>query len=74
MPEQALVLAGAKDRDLTQIEEYRAVGGYLSLTRARAMEPQAVIDELLASNLRGRGGAFFPMGRTASSLAPGPPR
>jgi NADH-quinone oxidoreductase subunit F len=71
VPEQALVLAGAADRDLTQIEEYRAVGGYLSLTRARAMEPQAVIDELLASNLRGRGGAFFPMGRKASFLAKG---
>ncbi len=35
------------------------------------MEPQAVIDEILASNLRGRGGAFFPMGRKASFLAAG---
>ena len=32
------------------------------------MEPAAVIEELLASNLRGRGGAFFPMGRKASFL------
>jgi NADH-quinone oxidoreductase subunit F len=35
------------------------------------MEPQAVVEELLASNLRGRGGAFFPMGRKASFLAKG---
>jgi NADH-quinone oxidoreductase subunit F len=49
-------------------------GGYRALEKARAMEPQAVIDELLAANLRGRGGAFFPMGRKASFLAPGPPR
>jgi NADH-quinone oxidoreductase subunit F len=71
MPRQALVLAAAHDRDLTKIEEYRAAGGYLSLSRARAMEPQAVIEELLNSNLRGRGGAFFPMGRKASFLAKG---
>jgi NADH-quinone oxidoreductase subunit F len=71
VPEQPLVLADAHDRDLTRIEEYRAVGGYASLTRARAMEPQAVVEELLASNLRGRGGAFFPMGRKASFLAKG---
>jgi NADH-quinone oxidoreductase subunit F len=71
VPERPLVLAGAKERDLTRIEEYRAGGGYASLTRARAMEPQAVVEELLASNLRGRGGAFFPMGRKASFLAKG---
>jgi NADH-quinone oxidoreductase subunit F len=71
VPEQLLVLDGTQEHDLTRIEEYRAVGGYASLTRARAMEPQAVVEELLASNLRGRGGAFFPMGRKASFLAKG---
>ena len=61
----------AAERDLTKLAEYRAVGGYASLEKARRMEPQQVIDELLASNLRGRGGAFFPMGRKASFLAQG---
>jgi NADH-quinone oxidoreductase subunit F len=61
-----LVLAGADERDLTKLSEYRAVGGYRMLEKARRMEPQQVIDELIASNLRGRGGAFFPMGRKAS--------
>jgi NADH-quinone oxidoreductase subunit F len=49
-------------------------GGYTALEKARRMEPAAVIEELLTANLRGRGGAFFPMGRKASFLAPGPPR
>jgi len=61
-----LVLAGAGERDLTSLGEYRKAGGYRMLEKARRMEPQQVIDELIASNLRGRGGAFFPMGRKAS--------
>src|SRR5947208_2917903 len=58
-----LVLGGAAERDLTKLAEYEAGGGYGALARARAMTPQAVIDELVASELRGRGGAFFPTGR-----------
>jgi NADH-quinone oxidoreductase subunit F len=68
MPELALVLAGADERDLTKLSEYRAVGGYRALEKARGMDPEAVIEELLTSNLRGRGGAFFPMGRKASFI------
>src|SRR5512146_444704 len=74
MPEKRVLLAEANERDLTKLSEYRATGGYESLEKARAMEPQQVIDELLAANLRGRGGAFFPMGRKASFLAPSRPR
>jgi NADH-quinone oxidoreductase subunit F len=58
-----LVLAGAGERDLTKLAEYEAIGGYRALAKARALAPQAVIDELIASELRGRGGAFFPTGR-----------
>jgi NADH-quinone oxidoreductase subunit F len=58
-----IVMAGADERDLTKLAEYEAVGGYKPLAKARAMAPQAVIDELVASELRGRGGAFFPTGR-----------
>jgi NADH-quinone oxidoreductase subunit F len=68
---QRLLLKGADERDLTRLDEYRAIGGYKSLKKARKLEPQAVVDEILASNLRGRGGAFFPMGRKASFLAQG---
>jgi NADH-quinone oxidoreductase subunit F len=70
VPRRAIVLEDA-DRDLTQIAEYRAVGGYAALATARRMAPEAVVEEILESNLRGRGGAFFPMGRKASFLAKG---
>jgi NADH-quinone oxidoreductase subunit F len=58
-----IVLAGADDRDLTKLAEYREVGGYAQLERIRGLAPAAVIDELNSANLRGRGGAFFPTGR-----------
>src|SRR6478752_4544629 len=61
--ERMIVLGGTDDRDLTKLAEYEAIGGYGSLQRARAMSPNAVIDEVIASELRGRGGAFFPTGR-----------
>ena len=64
-----LLTAGTEDRDLTRIDEYRAVGGYEALAKARALDPQAVMDEITAATLRGRGGAGFPMGRKASLLA-----
>jgi NADH-quinone oxidoreductase subunit F len=66
-----LLLKGTGERDLTRLDEYRAIGGYAALERARGMEPQAVVEEILTSNLRGRGGAFFPTGRKASFLAEG---
>ena len=37
-------------------------GGYEALKKALAMEPPAVIDEVKAAGLRGRGGAGFPAG------------
>jgi NADH-quinone oxidoreductase subunit F len=57
-----IVLADADERDLTKLAEYEAVGGYQALAKARALDPEAVIDELKASQLRGRGGAFFATG------------
>src|SRR5262245_21385939 len=63
-----LVLAHARDRDLTKLAEYEAIGGYTALAKARGMTPQAVIDELITSELRGRGGAFFPTGRKWSFI------
>jgi NADH-quinone oxidoreductase subunit F len=59
---RTFVLAGADERDLTKLAEYEALGGYRALAKARALEPDAVIEELKASKLRGRGGAFFATG------------
>ena len=64
-----LLTAGTEGHDLTRLDDYLAVGGYAALAKARALEPQAVIDEITAATVRGRGGAGFPMGRKASLLA-----
>ncbi len=68
MPARSMLLAGTEERDLTKLAEYRAVGGYEALPKALAMTPDDLIAELMASNLRGRGGAGFPMGRKASLI------
>jgi NADH-quinone oxidoreductase subunit F len=63
-----IVFAGTDGGAVTAIEDYRARGGFSALARARGMTPADVIDELNASGLRGRGGAFFPTGRKWSFL------
>ena len=66
--EHKVLLAGADERDLTQLAEYQAIGGYRGVEKARAMTPDALIAELEQAVLRGRGGAGFPMGRKASLI------
>jgi NADH-quinone oxidoreductase subunit F len=46
----------------TSIETYLANDGYIAVKKALGMTPEQIIDELKASNLRGRGGAGFPTG------------
>lgn len=47
----------------TSIDDYIARGGYEALKRVvTSMKPEAVIEEMKKSNLRGRGGAAFPTG------------
>ena len=58
-----IVFAGTNGGALTEIADYVAVGGFAAVAKARALTPDEVIAELNASNLRGRGGAFFPTGR-----------
>ena len=54
----ALDLAG--EISATDIDEYLLYGGYSGLAKALTMPPEAVIEEVKASGLRGRGGAYFP--------------
>ena len=63
-----LLLRHADERDLTTLAAYEDVGGYRALRRALATEPGELVESLLASGLRGRGGAGFPMGRKASFI------
>jgi NADH-quinone oxidoreductase subunit F len=51
-----------KDRHVVGYDEYVASGGYETLAKARTMKPEAVVDMVKESQLRGRGGAGFPCG------------
>jgi NADH-quinone oxidoreductase subunit F len=62
-PAELLVLRRIGRIDPASLDEYRAAGGYDALERAFAMGPEAVIAEVTASKLVGRGGAAFPTGR-----------
>jgi NADH-quinone oxidoreductase subunit F len=44
------------------IDTYLATDGYKAFLKAREMTPEKIVDEMKASNLRGRGGAGFPTG------------
>jgi NADH-quinone oxidoreductase subunit F len=55
--------------DPTSLDDYRAHRGFRALERARAIGRQAVIDEVTASGLVGRGGAAFPTGRKWAAVA-----
>ncbi len=48
--------------DPLSLEEYKAQGGLTGLTRALGMDKAAIVAEVTASGLRGRGGAGFPTG------------
>ncbi len=49
--------------DPENIEEYIARGGYFSLYKAiTGMEPEAIVEDVIASGLRGRGGGGFRTG------------
>ncbi len=49
--------------DPLRIETYVAGGGYEALVKAYTMAPEAIVDEIKASGLRGRGGGGFATGR-----------
>jgi NADH-quinone oxidoreductase subunit F len=56
---------------LNTLDVYGRRGGYEQLKRALGMPREAVLNELLASGIRGRGGAGFAMGKKISFLPKG---
>jgi len=61
------------DPDGHTLAAYEKDGGYVQAKRALSMERSALIDEMKAANIRGRGGAGFPMG-VKWSFMPWPPK
>jgi NADH-quinone oxidoreductase subunit F len=66
-----LLFDGIDTPNLHKLDVYRSRGGYEQLERAVQMEPQDVLHEIMASNVRGRGGAGFAMGKKASFVPKG---
>lgn len=60
MGELKVLLEHVDEPGIEGVWVYERCGGYEGLRKAVSMEPQAVIDEVKASGLRGRGGAGFP--------------
>jgi len=66
-PDQSVLLLD--DEPLPDVDAYRSAGGGQGLAAAHERGPEAVIDEVDRSGLRGRGGAGFPTGLKWRSVA-----
>jgi bidirectional [NiFe] hydrogenase diaphorase subunit len=66
----SIVLANSGEIDPERIESYIAVEGYHGLHQVlREMTPKDVVEEMVKSGLRGRGGAGFPTGLKWGTVA-----
>ena len=62
LKQEQIVLRNCGKINPESIDDYQSVGGYDALRKAIEIGPEAVIDEIKTSGLRGRGGAGFPTG------------
>jgi NADH:ubiquinone oxidoreductase subunit F (NADH-binding)/(2Fe-2S) ferredoxin len=62
--QKKVILRNCGSIDPMSIEESMARGTYIgALTALTSMKPEAVLETVIASGLRGRGGAYFPTGQ-----------
>jgi NADH-quinone oxidoreductase subunit F len=61
-PDEVRLLSSRFGKGATDIDKYIELDGYTATRKALGMGPEAIIAEMKASNLRGRGGAGFPTG------------
>ncbi len=66
-----LLFENIDEPGLNTIPVYERRGGYSSLRRALEMPPEAIVEEISSSGIRGRGGAGFRMGQKAGFLPKG---
>ncbi|MCX5891533.1 MAG: NADH-quinone oxidoreductase subunit NuoF [Deltaproteobacteria bacterium] len=70
-PADLILLDNVGVIDPTKVEDYVAKGGYATLKKVlTTMTPEAVVEEVKTSGLRGRGGAGFPTGLKWSFTRP----
>lgn len=60
--QERLTFARVGITDPLSVDDYLAHEGFLGLQRSLAMQPAEIVQEVLDSGLRGRGGAAFPTG------------
>jgi formate dehydrogenase iron-sulfur subunit len=72
--QQRLSFARAGVIDPTDINDYIAHDGFKGLAKAMQLNAQAIVDEISASGLRGRGGAAFPTGIKWQTVLNCPPQ
>ncbi len=61
-PDEVKVVSRRFGQGAADIDRYLQLDGYKAIQKALAMGSEAIINEVKASNLRGRGGAGFPTG------------
>ena len=61
-PDEVKVVSKRFGLGATNLDRYLELDGYKALQKALTMQPDAIVNEVKASNLRGRGGAGFPTG------------
>jgi formate dehydrogenase iron-sulfur subunit len=62
MKQERLVFARSGINDPLSLADYESTSGFNGLRRALELAPDRIVDQIMQSGLRGRGGAAFPTG------------
>jgi NADH-quinone oxidoreductase subunit F len=73
-PDEVRVVSRRFGLGAANLDRYLELDGYKAVQKALQMTPEAIIAEVKASNLRGRGGAGFPTGMKWSFVPKESPR